>query len=513
MGLTPGSRLGRYQIIRQLGAGAMGEVYLAEDPQIERRLAIKTVRLENVETTSEEMHRQLRLRLEREAKAAGRLVHPHVVTLFDAGEIDGLFFLAFEYVDGPDLGARSRRGPPLELHEIVRIAREAASALDAAHRVGIVHRDIKPANMLLTAGGSLKIADFGIATLVGQATHLTQAGALIGTPQYLSPEQVRTELPLDGRSDLFSVGVVLYELLAGKRPFDGGSMAALLYAVVTNDPQPIQELRPDLPPRLSAAVMRLLAKQPDDRFPSAAALGAELAAIERELPIAPQHAAVLPPTLHKDPSLLPTMNAAAPIAPTLQSAAPIAPTLQSGAPIAPIAPTLQVDAPPPARARRAGALAVILPLLLLLGGGAGVYYWVKSPRQPDAPVEQRVTKANPPVTASSAPAVETTTSSPVTDLQPLSSSAVSSAPPDGGNVRVVGGLVSFRVTPRDAAERAVVKVDGLVRGMALDSVHTLRPGRHDIEIVAEGYVTEKLTVEARDDGSASETVDVAMRTK
>lgn len=512
MALAPGSRLGRYQIIRQLGAGAMGEVYLAEDPQIERRLAIKTVRLESAATSSEEMHRQLRLRLEREAKAAGRLVHPHVVTLFDAGEIDGLFFLAFEYIDGSDLGARSRRGPPLELHDIVRIAREAASALDAAHRVGIVHRDIKPANLLLTAGGSLKIADFGIATLVGQGTHLTQAGALIGTPQYLSPEQVRTELPLDGRSDLFSMGVVLYELLAGKRPFDGGSMAALLYAVVSNDPQPIQEIRPDLPPRLSAAVMRLLAKQPDDRFPSAAALAAELAAIERELPIAPQPAAELPPTLHKDGSFLPTMNAASPIAPTLQSAAsipPVAPTLQSAEPAPPIPPTLHVDAAPPPRRRRIGVAAVILPLLLLFGGGAGIYYYVKKPPQPDARVEQPATKEDTPGTTSTRPHAVTTTTAPV-DVQPLSSTTVSTTAES--SAQIVGGLVSFRVTPQDAAERAVVKVDGLVRGMALDSVHTLRPGRHDIDIVAEGYVAEKLLVEARD-GAPAGTIDVAMRTK
>jgi serine/threonine-protein kinase len=277
---NPGATLGRYRIERLLGSGAMGEVYLAEDPQIGRRVALKTLRILGVRPEELPERRQ---RLLREARTAGRLIHPHVVTLFDAGEDGGFIYLAFEYVPGSDLGVRLGAGPPLTLGAALRLVREACSGLDHAHKSGIVHRDIKPSNLLLDADGRLKISDFGIAKMAGQATELTVSGSVMGSPHYLSPEQIRGE-ELDGRSDLFSLGVVLYELLARRRPFGGDTISTLVYQILQAEPPPLSGLRPDLPPRLHALVGRLLAKDRDDRPPTAAAVDAEVAAVVAELP-------------------------------------------------------------------------------------------------------------------------------------------------------------------------------------------------------------------------------------
>ncbi len=279
MALEPGAQLGRYRIERLLGAGAMGEVYLAEDPQIGRRLAIKTVRI--VAGGGHDVA-ELQERLVREARAAGRLLHPHIVTLFDAGESEGVFYLAFEFVDGVDLSQRLRGTPPLTVREVLQIARQAAEGLDAAHGQGIVHRDIKPANILLDQQGQVKISDFGIAKMVGQ-TELTQTGSVVGSPHYLSPEQVRGE-PLDGRSDLFSLGVVVYEMLTRLRPFEGETITTLVYQILSTEPQPLSESRPELPPNLARVVTRLLHKDPAHRYASGGEFAQALAECERELP-------------------------------------------------------------------------------------------------------------------------------------------------------------------------------------------------------------------------------------
>ncbi|HKH43709.1 MAG TPA: serine/threonine-protein kinase [Thermoanaerobaculia bacterium] len=275
--LEAGRTVGRYRIVDFLGAGAMGEVYLAEDPQIERRLAIKTVRLVGRPQELDDRKK----RLLREARAAGRLLHPNVVTLFDAGEDQGLLFLAFEFVEGHDLAARLEKGPALSLREVLRIVRQTAEALDYAHRLGIVHRDIKPSNVLLDTIGRVKVADFGIAKVAGQSTELTMAGSVMGSPQYLSPEQIRGE-DLDGRSDVFSLGVLLYELLSRKRPFEGETITTLVYQILHKEPPPVSELR-QIPERLEKLLRRMLAKDRDERFATAGEVATELVEIEREL--------------------------------------------------------------------------------------------------------------------------------------------------------------------------------------------------------------------------------------
>jgi serine/threonine protein kinase len=279
--LDGGQSVGRYRIERFLGAGAMGEVYLAQDPHIERSLAIKTVRLVGRPQEIDDRKK----RLLREAKAAGRLLHPNIVTLFDTGEADDVLYLAFEYVEGMDLSARVTSGslPPLSLREVLRIIAECAEALDYAHRQGIVHRDIKPSNILLDKAGHVKVADFGIAKMVGQSTELTVAGSVMGSPQYLSPEQIRGE-ELDGRSDVFSLGVVLFELLSGRRPFDGETITTLVYQILHKEPPRVSELRGGIPPRLEALLAHMLAKDRDERLATAGLVAEEIKAIERELP-------------------------------------------------------------------------------------------------------------------------------------------------------------------------------------------------------------------------------------
>ncbi|HEV7668773.1 MAG TPA: protein kinase [Thermoanaerobaculia bacterium] len=276
--LASGTMVGRYKIDKFLGAGAMGEVYLADDPHIDRKLAIKTVRLSGRESDVEDRKR----RLLREARAAGRMLHPNIVTLFDAGEAEGLVFLAFEYVEGADLANRLESGPALSISDVLRWTRQTAEALAYAHDHDVVHRDVKPSNILIDSLNQVKVTDFGIAKMGGQSTELTIAGSVMGSPQYLSPEQIRGE-DLDGRSDVFSLGVVLYELLSGKRPFDGETLTTLVYKILHQEPPPVSALRA-VPERLEALLVRMLAKDRDQRIGSAREVAAELRAIERDLP-------------------------------------------------------------------------------------------------------------------------------------------------------------------------------------------------------------------------------------
>ncbi len=384
-----GRMVGRYRILDFLGAGAMGEVFLAEDPQIERRLAIKTVRLVGRPQEIEDRKR----RLLREARAAGRLLHPNVVTLFDAGEAEGMLYLAFELVEGTDLAGRLESGPPISLREVLRIIRQVADALDFAHRQGIVHRDIKPSNILLDKQGKVKVADFGIAKVTGQSTELTVAGSVMGSPQYLSPEQIRGE-ELDGRSDIFSLGVVLYELLSQKRPFDGDTITTLVYQILHKEPPPISELRA-VPERLESLLRCMLAKSRDDRFATAAELAAEVAACERELsdetlsaPASnlPMQATRILPKRTTDAVQTP-VAAAPPGTPVAGTSVP-PPSLPPRVPTPPPIPA-RATAPPPVMPETAApvvtpsrpgygkslAVAIMLVLFLMIGAGAAGVWW------------------------------------------------------------------------------------------------------------------------------------------
>jgi len=278
--IVAGGRLGRYQILRLLGAGAMGEVFLAEDPQIGRRVAIKTVRVE--EGRPQEMEERKR-RLMRESRAAGKLLHPNVVALFDVGEDAGVLYLAFECVEGSDLAQRLEAEPPVTLREAITYVRQAAEGLDYAHRQGVVHRDIKPSNLLISSSGTVKVSDFGIAKLKDQTSDLTMTGSVVGSPHYLSPEQIRGD-ELDGRSDIFSLGVLFYEVLSRRRPFEGETLTTLVYQILHRDPPSIVVDRPELGTRLEGVLQRMLQKERDDRYATAGEVARDLALCEQEIP-------------------------------------------------------------------------------------------------------------------------------------------------------------------------------------------------------------------------------------
>ena len=262
--LTGGARptLGRYEIIKELGRGAMGTVYLGRDPKINREVAIKTMALS--QEFEEDELAEVKERFFREAETAGRLNHPNIVTIYDAGEEHDLAYIAMEYLEGTDLTPFTKPGKLLPKVAVLKVVGKVAEALDYAHGQGVVHRDIKPANiMLLRKNKTVKVTDFGIARITTSSK--TKTGVVLGTPSYMSPEQLAGRR-VDGRSDLFSLGVMLYEMLAGRRPFKGDSMATLMFQIA-NEPHPdIREFWPEAPRSVVALIDKALAKDPKQRF-------------------------------------------------------------------------------------------------------------------------------------------------------------------------------------------------------------------------------------------------------
>ena len=274
--IGPGGRIGRFEISRTLGRGAMGTVYLARDPRIDRQVAVKTLR---DPSATPELAAEVEARFHNEAKIAGRLQHPNVVTIYEAGREEGVLFIAMEYVDGEPLHqyAASR---PLTVGEKIELVRQAALALGHAHEKGVLHRDVKPGNILVTRDGQVKVADFGIGKVVTGGGGLTRTGQLVGSPAYMSPEQIRGGA-IDARSDLFSLGVVLYELLTGVRPFPGNSMTTLVYQILHTEPRDPLAAGKELPPVAREIFARLLAKSPEKRPADAAEFTREIARLGR----------------------------------------------------------------------------------------------------------------------------------------------------------------------------------------------------------------------------------------
>jgi len=262
-------RLGRYLIERRIGRGAMGAVYLGKDPRINRPVAIKAIPIEK-EFEDEEL-KEARLRFFREAESAGRLTHPNIITVFDAGEDKGLAFIAMEYVPGTPLKEFTDPNRLLAPKRALELAAMTAEGLDYAHNQGVIHRDIKPANLLYNPKeGSLKISDFGVARLTDN--NRTKTGIVLGTPMYMSPEQLGAD-ELTGLSDLFSLGVTLYELLTGEVPFKASNISVLMTKITTEEAAPVANRRAGIPPSVDAVLAKAMAKRPEDRF----SCGAEMA--------------------------------------------------------------------------------------------------------------------------------------------------------------------------------------------------------------------------------------------
>lgn len=265
--------IGRYQIVEKLGQGGMGVVYRAFDPLLQRVVAVKLIA--NLEAGDE-----LRERFFREARAAGQLSHKNIITIYDLGEHEGLPFLAMEFLEGQDLQHRMAGGPPMSLARKLEIAVEVCEGIEYAHDHGVVHRDIKPANIFLTTKGTAKLLDFGLARLI--TSELTNSNMMMGTLNYMAPEQVRGERA-DHRSDIFSTGVVLYELFGGRKAFEGDSFGATLYKILEEVPAPLRSLDSNLPPEIEAVVERALAKPRDARYPHMSDMLRELSFYRQQL--------------------------------------------------------------------------------------------------------------------------------------------------------------------------------------------------------------------------------------
>ncbi|HPR63018.1 MAG TPA: protein kinase [Thermoanaerobaculia bacterium] len=260
-------KIGRYEIVEELGRGAMGVVYLGRDPVIDRKLAIKTIRIMGL--LQDDTSGEYLARFYQEARAAGKLSHPGIVTIFDVGQDPetGMHFIVMEYVPGPNLKSiLTDPSRTISFDLVARIGANVADALAYAHRHQVIHRDIKPANIILSSHDVIKITDFGIAKL--PQSELTSDGQFVGTPSYMSPEQIRG-LKVDNRSDIFSLGIVLYEMVARAKPFPGDDLATVSHKIAYEPHQPLKEVSPDIPPELSYGIDRALSKEPERRFQDA----------------------------------------------------------------------------------------------------------------------------------------------------------------------------------------------------------------------------------------------------
>ncbi len=373
---TP-AKIGRYEILERVGRGGMGVVYRGRDPVLDREVAIKAM------LTDFEHDEAARPRFYREAKAAARLQHRNIVTVYEFGEEDGRPFIVMEFLRGLDLAQRIRQNPPLRLEEKLDIVAELCTGLHFAHQQGVIHRDVKPGNVWLVPDGSVKLLDFGISRVA--STTLTQPGATtFGSAAYLAPEHVLDQ-PADTRADIFSVGVVLYEILTGERPFEGETPTAVLARIAQDEPRPIDALVPGLPPALVSAVGRALQKDPRCRYQHAGDLATELRTIR----------AALARPLHAVASMdLPLASPEARCSHPSQELGSDVPILSRPSP---------VDARPRSeRAPLALATAAVVAVIAL----AIAYLWFAQPANRIADGRTSATAGRPPVAASKEPPVE-----------------------------------------------------------------------------------------------------------
>jgi serine/threonine protein kinase len=365
---TP-KKIGRYEILGELGHGAMGTVYRAKDPAMDRVVALKTIM--SIVLASEQGG-EFRERFYREARAAGSLNHPGIVPVYDVGEHEGLPFLVMEFISGKTLADRVKKGERIPLGRVCEIGQKIAEALGYAHEHGVIHRDIKPANILLTSREEHgierpKITDFGVAKLAAGQTTMT--GQMVGTPAYMPPEQF-TGAPIDGRADIFSLGVVLYWLATSEQPFPGESMTAVSYKVVHTDPVPPRKLNPSVSAKLDSIILKCLAKNPDDRYQTGADLARALGearnagksvGVSSTAPTTASHSSDPNATLYDSPG-----------APVAAAAAPPAPR------------TADSVSPPNRKSNKLPVLAAVGIVVIVAGG------WVLFGRKDDEPASVKI---------------------------------------------------------------------------------------------------------------------------
>jgi predicted Ser/Thr protein kinase len=529
------TQAGRYQIISELGRGSMGVVYQGFDPVIGRTVAIKTMLIEGLSGAE---FQEYKARFQREAQAAGILAHPNIVTVFDFGEDEGVLYLAMEFLEGKSLQDLVENQKLLPVETIIPIFEQVCSALDHAHKSNIVHRDIKPANIMILSSGLVKVTDFGIAKMMSMG--MTQAGQILGTPNYMSPEQVKGR-SVDGRSDIFALGVILYELVTGEKPFGGQNITTVIYKIINENPIPPRELDSTIHPGLSFVISKALAKTPEDRFQTCRELAEALKNYRNLGSEAAPSATVV---MRVPPIQVPPAADPAPPRQTPRRAR-TAPEVQSvAAEVGKVRPSPARDPAPrpagpppsfaPVKAQRQGTSPVVWALLglLLIGGiAAGGYYflYVKNPGavQP-APVQTAPAGQTPPAPAPAANASSTqppatqepgTTGEATQTGQPGATAPAAPKPapraapknpepPAEPVARPPVELTYGKVFVNSTPPGAQISIDGRSDPdwVTPHTIDGLKSGEHRLVLSAEGYASTSQTVSVE----AGRTVPVSL---
>jgi serine/threonine-protein kinase len=442
-------RIGRYHILGEVGRGAMGIVYKAQDPAIGRTIAIKSIRLQDL--TDQAERDRLRERLFREAQSAGILSHPNIVTIYDIAEEDGMAYIFMEFVNGPPLEKMLLAAQTPDKETLLSIFRQTAAALDYAHKKGIVHRDIKPANIMIHEDGAAKVTDFGVAKILSQ--QMTLAGTMMGTPSYMPPEQIQGETGVTGRADQFSLGVIVYETFTGEKPFVADYLPTLLYKIVREDFLPPQRLNPTLGPPIEAVLRRAMAKKAADRYDTCGEFIAALSAACGETPgwnPLPQGASQSIPTAgsaQKIPALEQAESET--LAETMAESASAAPAAGKAAAVAPPAPPSPIALPPPRDPRQRFESNHVLRKMILTGAAVaalavGGFFAFRSLY---TPLPQEAAKPSP------APAPAATATAPATPPASSPSPAPAQAAPEPKSE------VKAEPLPPPPAEKSTASVD------------------------------------------------------
>jgi serine/threonine protein kinase len=480
----PVEKVSRYEITGELGKGAMGRVYKAVDPTIGRTVALKTMRLDVHGLETDEMLR----RFKNEARLAGVLNHGNIVTIYDAGEQDGLFYIAMEYIEGVTLHSVLNQRKTLPPEDIINISKQICAGLDHAHHHGVIHRDVKPANIMLEPDGTAKIMDFGIAKSGGG---LTSTGQVLGTPNYMAPEQVRGHA-LDGRTDLFSFGVMLYEMTTGEKPFAGTNVTTIIYKIIHENPVPPRELDVTIHPGLDKVIMKALSKKPEERYQT----GAELA---RELQSYKSLGANTDSTQEIPSSAFPAATGAAPApaksSPKVDAAAASASSAKS------VVKPRKMQPPPIGKKIWIG-VSVFVALVAL--ASVGVWRRVTSYDRPvtpaivittPAPVEKAAEPSpeNPVVSEPPATSKKTEAAVPVVPkpTAPKKIVAATSGQPPSTNASGTGDLKLF-----SNPDGAAIEIDGRTDPSMKTPyfANRLAPGPHEITFIKTGFIDEKRSV-------------------
>ena len=423
------TKAGRYEIVDELGRGAMGVVYRANDPVIGRSVAVKTIRL--TEEGTGLSRPELLARFQTEARAAGLLTHPNIVVVYDAGEENGLYYITMELVEGKSLQALLDGGHAFPVPRVLRILEQTCSALQFAHERNIVHRDIKPANLMLSADDTVKVTDFGTAKILQMGT-VQQTTHVMGTPSYMSPEQVKGR-PVDGRTDIFSLGVVMYEMLTGEKPFPGQSITTVIYKIVNEEPVPPRKINPTLHPGLNDIVLRALAKEPEARYQSCRellddlrnyrALGAEDQGNPDATLVSPRNQAGNPfstPSALQRPHFEDSVAAASRSLQNRATSPGHTPAIRRTGTLPPM------EEPPKKPGTFATVLAAIFLLCVIVYGGMQMRPELQAARELDKISRSEASHA-PVVTPPSSPAADSTATIPPADNTPASTPALQTA--------------------------------------------------------------------------------------